>query len=539
MSNGLRGRFAAWQLFAVAPLGVAGVVLLLSRSLQGPARILVLVAVFFAIAVLLGGWFGLVKPTLERIRGTAQVAEQLVTGDYSGRSNDTTSDDVGDLSRSVDRLAEEFATESRNGADFEQRLRHQELHDPLTGLANRQHFVSSMSTLLAANDGRTVSLVMIDLDDFKLVNDLWGHEVGDEVLSAVAYRLRHLVGDDALVSRWSGDEFCVLLANVDGTSLTQLAGRVDQLFDEPITTSVGPYAISASVGVASAPSGVDEGVDQLLHSADIAMAEGRSAREGADAISPETARLVELALDHDRLEVRYQPVVSMITPAETRMVGVEAFARIRADDGTLRVPGEFMTEIMSSGYAREIDRRVAAIVTEHLATWRANGLSDDFHVSLNLSPASLRDAELGRSLLDLCGNLAISPSSIVLDVSEEAGELDQIIAAELRHHGFRLSIDDLGLKRSNFDRLFSVGAEFAKLHPRWLQDETMLAALVTICQSKGLQVVAKGVETMEQLSILHAHQVRLCQGYLISRPVSFDAFSELLGVGRQPSDQPA
>jgi len=539
MSNGLGSRIAAWQLLAVSPLVFGAFVLLIDRQVQGASRMLVLALIMLAIGFVVGGWFLLIKPALTRVRAASQIAEQLVTGDFSGRTNDTTSDEIGDLSRGLDRLAQDFATESRNGAEFEHRLRHTELHDPLTGLANRQHFVASVTALLDGQDGRTVSLVMVDLNDFRLVNDLWGHEVGDEVLCAVAYRLRHLLGDDALVARWSGDEFAVLLANVDGASLTELAARVDHLFDEPITTSVGPYSISASVGLATMPSGAAEGIDQLLHGSNIAMAEGRAAREGAGAISPETARLVELALEHDRLEVWYQPVVSMQSPTETRMVGVEAFARIRADDGTLRVPGEFMNEIMTSGYAREIDRRVAEAVGSHLAAWRAHGLSDDFHVSLNLSPASLRDAELGRSLLDLCHSVRVAPNSIVLDVSEEAGELDQIIAAELRHHGFRLSIDDLGLKRSNFDRLFSIGAEFAKLHPRWLEDETMLAALVTICQSKGLQVVAKGVETMDQLSILHKHQVRLCQGYLISRPVSFESFSELLAAGRRPTQQPA
>ena len=260
----------------------------------------------------------------------------------------------------------------------------------------------------------------------------------------------------------------------------------------------------------------------------------KQAHRRARSINPDTARLVELALSENRLEVFYQPIVAMNSATETRMVGAEAFVRLRADDNSLVVPSDFLGEIMTSRYAREIDQRMAGLVLRDLALWQSSQLvGADFFVSLNMSPASLRDDELGRSLVDMCTEHDVQPQRIVLDVSEEAGELDQIIAAELRQSGFRLSIDDLGLKRSNFDRLFSIGAEFAKLHRRWLDDDVMLDALVNICQRKGLHVVAEGVETMAQLDLLFSRGVRLCQGYVISRPIASAEFLGLLGAGRQ------
>lgn len=537
MSSGLRRRTATWLIICAIPLlCVLLIAALSSRSLLADLRPALIIASAISALGLIGGWVSLFIPLFSRINSVSEATERLVSGDVVGRIDDRIPDEIGTMARSLDDLAQARDDDQRSRREIEERLNHQSTHDPLTGIGNRHHLAVQIEQHLRATDGSSVSVVFVDLDDFRLVNELWGHSVGDEVLVSTSNRLRRLVGDDIEFGRWSADEFLLVLHNVEAAEVAQLATRIRALFDEPFNTSAGPHPLACSVGSATMVAGTGT-IDQLLHDADVTMQDEKLAHRRSRAIDPETARLVELALNDNRLEVWYQPIVQMSSPTETRMVGAEAFVRLRADDNTLRVPSDFLAEIMTSRYAREIDKRMASLVLANLSIWQTQGLvSGDFLVSLNLSPASLRDAELGRSLREQCQDYGVAPTCIVLDVSEEAGELDQIIATELRQYGFRLSIDDLGLKRSNFDRLFSIGAEFAKLHRRWLEDDIMLDALVNICQRKGLQVVAEGVETMAQLELLFSRGVRMCQGYVISRPISVDHFVELLGAGRQSAE---
>lgn len=532
--SGLRGRSALWLVLASLPLvAVLAASLLSSGDDLAAMRPLFIGAAVVSILVLLAGWAVLYLPFFARLTRVVAATGELAAGSEPRRLDDHVPDEVGSMARAIDRLAIERENDRRSGGEIAERMRHQESHDPLTGLVNRQTLVGELEQQLRADDGRAVSTLFVDLDDFRLVNELFGHGVGDEVLAATSNRLRRLLGDDIMFGRWSADEFLVIMINAEPATLQSLSTRVRALFDEPINTTAGPHPMACSVGTATVTAG--EGtLDDLLHDADVTVQTEKQAHRRSRSINPDTARLVELALSENRLEVFYQPIVAMNSATETRMVGAEAFVRLRADDNSLVVPSDFLSEIMTSRYAREIDQRMAGLVLRDLALWQSSQLvGADFFVSLNMSPASLRDDELGRSLVDMCTEHNVVPQRIVLDVSEEAGELDQIIAAELRQSGFRLSIDDLGLKRSNFDRLFSIGAEFAKLHRRWLDDDVMLDALVNICQRKGLHVVAEGVETMAQLDLLFSRGVRLCQGYVISRPIASAEFLGLLGAGRQ------
>ncbi len=531
--SGLRGRSALWLVLAILPILAVLVAALAAGTDQlNDVRPVFIGAAAIAMVVLAVGWAALYAPFFARLAQVVDAADQLAAGGAPARLDDHVPDEVGRMARSIDRLGAERDNDRRSTGEISERMRHQESHDPLTGLMNRPSLAGELEQQLRADDGRSVSTLFVDLDDFRLVNELFGHRVGDEVLVATANRLRRLLGDDMTIGRWSADEFLVILVNAEVATVQSLATRVRALFDEPINTTAGPHPMACSVGTATAIAGSGT-LDELLHDADVTVQTEKADHRRARSINPDTARLVELALSENRLEVFYQPIVALNSATETRMVGAEAFVRLRADDNSLRVPSDFLGEIMTSRYAREIDQRMTTLVLRDLAEWQTSQLvGTDFFVSLNMSPASLRDDELGRSLVDLCSEHGVPPQRIVLDVSEEAGELDQIIAAELRQSGFRLSIDDLGLKRSNFDRLFSIGAEFAKLHRRWLDDDVMLDALVNICQRKGLHVVAEGVETMEQLDLLFSRGVRLCQGYVISRPIAAAEFLTLLGSGR-------
>ena len=225
--------------------------------------------------------------------------------------------------------------------------------------------------------------------------------------------------------------------------------------------------------------------------------------------------------------------MTLHSATETRLRAVEALVRIRATDGSLRMPAEFLEEVLSHRYAREIDHTIAMMAMRDLREWRSAGLvNDDFLLTLNLSPASIRDASLAESLCDIAAGACIHPSAVVLELSEEADDLDQDVADALRAAGFLFAVDDLGLKRSNFDRLLSGSIDIAKLDRRWINDPVVFDSLIRICNEHGLTIVAEGIETMEQLATVFAHGVRMCQGYLIARPMAASEMSDMLSAGR-------
>jgi diguanylate cyclase (GGDEF)-like protein len=500
-------------------------------SISQSMRTLVLLGLLLAIVVLLFGWALLVRPLVRRISETAEAADRVAAGDYTTRIDDRQQDEVGEVARGIDRLAADLEFDIRMRNDAERRLRYQATHDDLTNIFNRQHMTAMIRESLQSNDDQSVSLLFLDLDDFKLVNDLWGHAVGDEVLGAVANRLRRLVGGDVLISRWGGDEFTVVLKNADPATINALAHRVRSLFSQPINTSVGPHPIACSVGVATAFSGDD--LDQLLHDADAKMFEEKQANGKSRMIEPETARLVETALSDGRIEVHYQPIVTLHSATETQLSAVEALVRIRATDGSLQMPAEFLDEVLSHRYAREIDRTIAMMAMRDLREWRSAGLvNDGFLLTLNLSPASIRDPSLAESLCDIAAKALVHPSSVVLELSEEADDLDTEVASVLRAAGFLFAVDDVGLKRSNFDRLLSDSIDIAKLDRRWINDPVVLDGLIRICHEHGLTIVAEGIETMDQLATVFAQGVRMCQGYLIARPMAAPEMVEMFSAGR-------
>ena len=495
-------------------------------------RTLVLLGSLLAITAMIIGWALVLRPLARRVLTTAMAAERVAAGDYTSRLEDRTDDEIGEVGRAIDRLAADLEFDIRMRTDAERRLRYQATHDDLTNIYNRQHMTALIRESLRAGDDRSVTLFFLDLDDFKLVNDLWGHAVGDEVLAAVANRLRRLVGDDVYISRWGGDEFTVVLNNADTATINTLAHRVRSLFSQPINTSVGPHPVACSVGVATAYSGDD--LDRLLRSADERMFEEKQANRKARRIDADTARFVEAALAEGRLEVFYQPIVSLQSPTETRIESVEALVRIRTSDGKIHLPADFLPNVLGHRYAREIDQSMAMMAMRDLAEWRMMGLvPNTFKLALNLSPASMEDPGLSQSLIETAAQARIEPSTVVLELSEESDDLDPNVAAELRKAGFLLAVDDLGLKRSNFDRLVNSDVQFAKIDRLWLDDRVVLASLVHACQDKNVIVVGEGVETMEQLGRLYELGVRYCQGYLLARPQPSSSITELLSSGQR------
>ena len=480
-------------------------------------------AILGSLALLLfsivAGWALVLRPLLRRLRRTATAAERIAGGEYEEPIADAGSDEIAEMARSIDQLAHDLAVDIERRSAVEAQLLHQATHDQLTGVSNRQQAeVELRSHLDELEPDRSTSLLFLDLDGFKEVNDTWGHAVGDEILVEVARRLTDAVPADATVARWGGDEFVVVLPDHDEDEAAVVAEMVHTMFSKPFATTIGDHPMGASIGAATA-SGRASSVDELIHLADGRMFSAKQNHRRAKILSSETARLVEAALSENRVESWLQPIVCMEPDGETTTIGVEALARIRTPDGAVVEPGEFLAELQSTRFARLLDMRVAELTLSELADWRRHGLVDDgFVVALNLSPASLVHANLTADLRNVMHRYEIDPSQIVLELSEQLADPNQTTIATLRDEGFVLALDDFGLKHSNLDRLFTSGATQVKLDHRWSADYDVLAGLARTCSAKGIDLIVQGVETAEQARAILAHGVTCVQGYHFGRP---------------------
>jgi len=429
---------------------------------------------------------------------------------------------------------------------LERELGHQATHDALTGLPNRALLEASLEDAAKEPGGR--SLLFIDLDRFKLVNDSLGHRGGDELLVAAVGRLRRHVRGDDLLARWAGDEFCVLLApgTPDDVALA-VADRLRAVLAEPFTVAGREVRLSASIGFAAAGAGEAERLVQL---ADLAMYEAK--RAGRDRVSVyvpgATSTLTQLdleaelarALEGDELVLHYQPIVET---GSGRVRAVEALVRWPQPDGSVRPPADFVPIAEDSGLVRALTRNVVRAACAQLARWDAAGTAvADLQVWVNTSVADLESAAFADEVDLALAAEGIPPSRLVLEVTETMLVRDaaQALATigRLADLGVAVAIDDFGTGYSSLSQLhrFDVGAckidrEFVSQAPERASDAAILRALVDVGLAFGVPVVAEGIERPEELDAVIAAGCPLAQGFLIGVPVPGPELDELLRTG--------
>jgi len=485
-----------------------------------------------ALFILVGSTFVL-HPLGRRLRRTAAAAQRISDGDLTSRIDDTGEDEIGEVARSIDRLAAELAVDRRMRSAVEERLRHQAQHDELTGLHNRMR-ANAVIAELAEMPERTAAIVFLDLDGFKDVNDLYGHAAGDAVLIAIAGRLRGTVDSRSTLARWGGDEFVVVLPDGDERAARAVANRIRRLFDEPVVTDFGTHQLGCSIGLATA--GPQRTLAEAVLDADARMYEQKRGRQHGRSIETVTTRSVESALLEDRIEVWYQPIVSVSATGEWQPRSAEALVRLCTRGGALVGPDDFLAEIRQSDLGRELDRRVMTRSLEALARWRRTGIVEDtFRIAINLTGQSLLAPTFVFDVAEQLDRLGVPASHLVIELSEETGEIDSTVLGQLRDLGVGLALDDVGLHRSNLDRLVGLAPDIAKIDRQWVDDEVVLPRLIDICRQLGMQIVAEGVESVDQLERLQTLGVTRFQGYLFGRAMPDDAFVDAWGRTR-PTD---
>lgn len=500
------------------------------------------VAALGALGVLFG-WAAFLDPIARRLRRMAEGAERVASGDYETPLDDRQTDEIGSVAKSIDRLATDLAADIAVRTDIESRLRHQATHDPTTGLYNRQFATSFMSELAhgpeAASD--PYSLLFLDLDDFKSINDVYGHATGDEVLRITAERLRSIAGERGAAARWGGDEFVVVLPETDESGAIEVAEHVQKIMQDPIKTDAGVHDVRASVGASTRLTG--ESVEELLHRADESMFSQKQGRSGRSSVSPESVLIVERAIENDAVEVWFQPVVDG-SGGDVVLRGAEALVRLREEDGTVIAPGAFLRDVERSTVGRELDRRVLQRSLGQVADWINSGeLHPGFRLSVNCCESMLASASCVEFVAESLDEVGLEPHNLMLEISEASAVVPAATISALEDLGVSVAVDDLGLNHSNIDRLLDTDVTVAKIDRRWLgakgkltsqgaDDAAVLHHLVSLCQTLGLTVIAEGVETTEQLHELRSLGVACFQGFLFAEPLSADGFAErFLGRG--------
>ena len=428
--------------------------------------------------------------------------------------------------------------------ELEERLRHQAYHDALTGLANRSLLHEELEAALER--GERPSLLLLDLDEFKAVNDTAGHDLGDEVLIAVAGRLRHATRPRDLVSRLGGDEFAVLVPDdPDATAALAVAERVLRALRLPLTVKRRSIRCLGSVGVAAATSGTTAA--GLLRDADVAMYVAKAAGKGrVERFTPEMRDellrrqviedVVRRAVSDRRLVLHYQPVLDLMTGD---VVGAEALVRLRDDEGNLVSPVDFVPIAEDLGLIAEIGSRVLAEACRTAAGWQQVDDGRDISIAVNVSTRQLQGPDLLRqvsSALELSG---LAPRLLTLEITEGALVSDPVVEDtlhSLRALGVRLSIDDFGAGYSSLGRLRSFPVDELKIDRSFVAEltargeATLVEAILAMAVSLGLDVVAEGIETVEQADALRSRGCCRGQGFLYSVPVPAATMANLLVV---------
>ena len=502
-------------------------------ALSNRLSMYIIIACSMSVLVVALGWFAQLQPLGRRLQKTATASERLAGGDHDSLIGDTARDEIGELARGIDRLATDLKADIAARRAAENQLRYQANHDQLTELINRQRATAVIEDL---GPDAIYSVLFIDLDGFKQTNDTYGHAVGDQVLIAVASRLSSRLDPSATLARWGGDEFVVILPGVNKTAAAKVATKLGKVFDEPVASKVGKHNVGASIGVAS--SGDERPASQVLLEADAAMFKAKHKRATYRQISPATVRMVEEALLEDRVEAFFQPVVKFDETGEFRIYGAEALARIRAQDGSIVPPGDFIPSLGASELSALLDARIAEKAFANVGRWLRRGVvSPNFRIALNAGPASIEDPGLLPRLVDAMATNGIDAQHVVIEIPESVEVVGEAVLEGFRSTGFAIAIDDVGVQYSNLERMMDLKADIAKLDRRWIPDlatsespkSEVLRGLIGQCQTLKLDVIAEGVETEHQLTMLRELDVEVFQGFLFGKPVSPIEFEQTWG----------
>ncbi|QXT35413.1 EAL domain-containing protein [Sphingomonas sanguinis] len=410
--------------------------------------------------------------------------------------------------------------------------------DALTGIMNRRVFNDELRSAMDAARavGSALTIVLVDLDGFKEINDTYGHAAGDTVLRTVAQRLRIVFGPASIVARLGGDEFAVLLLDAqDGCDPLELPQRASQVLRQTLTWRDNAITIGASIGVSVFPQNGTH-PDELLHAADIAMYEAKRNRTGGACLflpRMEEERVAQRLLEEElrigiqRGEIKpfYQPIIDF---SDGALCGFEVLARWQHPKRGLLTPGAFIRVAETTGQITELTK---AILRQ--ACRDALLMPDHLRLAVNISPTQLEEPRLAETLIDIIHQEGVSPTRIEIEITEDA-VMDDVVTAErvmqtFRSAGLSIALDDFGtgysslsnLRRLRFDKI-KIDQSFVQSLPTSIESEKLVDAIIGLAFSFGMKITAEGVEDPVAAEILARKGCTQGQGWLYGMPTPLE-----------------
>jgi diguanylate cyclase (GGDEF)-like protein/PAS domain S-box-containing protein len=421
---------------------------------------------------------------------------------------------------------------------LEEELTKRAFADSLTGLANRALFRDRLEHAVARHrrGGGTVTLLLIDLDNFKMINDTLGHAAGDELLVTVADRLRAEIRPADTLARLGGDEFAVLIEDLDQAAACAFAERILAVMRQPVALAARQVVCGMSIGIASATA--DTGTEDLLRDADLAMyAAKRGGRDAYAVFNPamheevlrEARQRAELetALAEDQFFLQYQSIVDL---PSGRVLGVEALVRWQHPRDGVVGPDQFIPLAEETGLIVPLGRWVLRRACAQLAQWQRDvPAARDLYMSVNVSPRQFQNVHLAAEVTEAVQAAGVSPDALVLEITEsmflQDTEAVTTVLRDLRASGVRIAIDDFGSGYSSLTYLQRFPVDILKIDRSFVSggdhqvgDRSIAEAVIQIGRALRLTTVAEGVETDDQWAQLHAMGCDLGQGYYFARP---------------------
>ena len=431
------------------------------------------------------------------------------------------------------------------------RLHHMATHDPLTGLPNRTYLNDMLDHTLrqARRDGSMTALIFVDLDNFKDVNDSFGHRVGDELLLTLAGRLQSQLRDEDVVARFGGDEFVVVLPRVSSVEgVAHIAQRLLSIVRQPVLADASQISPTLSMGIAVSREG-QETPDELQRYGDAAMyAAKQSGKDSYRFHDPEmnasAQRRIAMegeihhALENDELQIVFQPIMSMTSG---QICASETLVRWNRNGHTVR-PGEFLPYLEHNEMITRVDFWVLNQACRSLAAARQQGdLPEDYYVTVNAGAFSVGRKDYATRVIGIVEHAGLHPRDVRIEVTETAAirsfERARATIGELRSAGIRVCLDDFGSGNASIRYLREFGVDVVKLDRDYLKDvansssaRSLVTGFVELTHGLGLEAVVEGVESREQLSFLQQLGCEMAQGYHIGRPAP-DLLSSATPIG--------
>jgi len=440
--------------------------------------------------------------------------------------------------------------EMEKAREFEQHLAY---HDVLTNLPNRLLFFDRLKQALTYTKRYSgfLGVLFLDLDGFKSINDTMGHVTGDRLLQLVAQRLKRCTRESDTIARLGGDEFTILLKGVKTTEdVTTVAQKIQKSITKPFAINNRDFYVTSSVGVSIYPFDGDD-AETLLQKADFAMYKAKSSGKNNyhlfnDSNDSSAAKRLTMetelrnAIENDDLVVHYQPQVNLLTG---RMIGGEALIRWQHPTKGLIMPMDFIPLAEESGLIVSLGEWILGKACHHNKIWQDAGC-EIFPVSINLSARQFREIRLPDTISSMLEKTALPPHSLMLEITESNAMQDVDFTIEtlqkLKNLGVKIALDDFGAGYSSLNYLRRFPVDLLKIDksfvdevPAEQDDASIIAAIVALARTLGLQVIAEGVEEKEQIDFLRSIQCNYIQGYFYSRPIEEKKFRRILLSGEK------